>query len=76
MKIKERLKNKINKVFVNESEAEDDLTVAETIKAFIQSFSKQSASYQVVWVIRIIIWIILFILSLVGIIPLIKKTFF
>ena len=46
-------------------EKEEDL-IFTRIKSFIFNFSKQTIKYKIVWIVRILCWLLLIILGIIG----------
>ncbi len=52
-----------------------NMTIKEKIIAFFKSFKYQSYQYQIVWTVRILCWILICIIILIGIVIRIKNKY-
>ena len=74
-------KNEFLRMFEEEHASESggekysNLTIQETIRAFILGFRSQSARYKIVWSVRILCWFLLFGLAVFGVILKARKYF-
>lgn len=61
--------------FSNEDETDKPKLIKDMVKLFIKSFRHQSFQYQLVWSVRILCWLLIFAIFIMGIVIRIKNIF-